>query len=213
MDSALIVIDRDGTINTDCDYLGKKRSWRRELRLLPWAMEGLARLAQIKDAYIIVATNQSGVAHGYFGLSRVQQINDVLDKWIHERGGRIDDWIVCPYVSSDFARSNGIELEGNPFVLPNDHPKLQWRKPAVGMLRQAAFLREHQLEDYARIYSMGDKPEDQLLGINAGGVGILITNDGVDLDFEYEPLPVGNRIELPNLASAAEWIALDLGNK
>ena len=56
-------LDRDGTIIADKDYLGDPAG----VVLLPGAAEGL-RLLQSSGYKLLVVTNQSGVARGFYSL-------------------------------------------------------------------------------------------------------------------------------------------------
>lgn len=56
-----VFLDRDGTINVDRGYISSPK----DFVLLPKVIDGL-KLLQQKGYLIIVITNQSGIARGYF---------------------------------------------------------------------------------------------------------------------------------------------------
>jgi D-glycero-D-manno-heptose 1,7-bisphosphate phosphatase len=79
------------------------------------------RLASDHGWHVFVATNQSGVARGFYTEAQAQALNDWATDEIRRRGGTIDDWRMCPYLPdapvAAYARDS------------------DWRKPKPGMLR------------------------------------------------------------------------------
>ena len=166
----LIALDRDGTIIPDAEYLGKDPNWRSQLRIYADAIQGLKLLKNSlnnKDYKIVVITNQSGVARGYFSCKTIEEINQELDTKLKKESIEIDSWHYCPYVTLEYAEEKNLQ-KNNPWVRKTD-----LRKPGIGMLHQAAKSFGKSLEDFS-VYVIGDKIEDVLTGLNANGSGILI---------------------------------------
>lgn len=93
----LIILDRDGVINEDSDnYVRSVEEWLP----IPGSIEAIARLS--KAGYMIaVATNQSGIARGYYPLSELEAMHDKMNQLVLEKGGKIDCIAFCPHSPDD----------------------------------------------------------------------------------------------------------------
>ena len=160
-------LDRDGTINVDVAHLGRNEHWKEQTVLLPSAALGIKKLKQHQLTKIIVATNQAGVAHGYLTLERVNEVNTHIDGLLQAEGAHVDAWYACPYVTTEYAREHAL-FPCSHWIKNNG-----WRKPGIGMLRQAAEDMNTTLEK-CLVYFVGDRKTDVEAGINAGGKGIFI---------------------------------------
>lgn len=93
----LIVLDRDGVINEDSDaFIKSPEEWS----LLPGSAEAIARLTHARYQ-VVVATNQSGVARGYFDLGVLNRIHEKMQREVGSAGGRIDAIFYCPHGPDD----------------------------------------------------------------------------------------------------------------
>lgn len=93
----LIILDRDGVINEDSDaYIKSPQEW------LPIAgsLEAVARLNGT-GYKVAIATNQSGIARGYYSLATLQQMHDKMRSLLRGVNGHIDAIEYCPHVSDD----------------------------------------------------------------------------------------------------------------
>lgn len=126
---------------------------------LPGVEEAL-RLLQGAGYRLFGATNQSGVARGYFPLEAVHELNGKIRAYFRERGADIEEIAVCPH------------LPGAP-VAEYDR-ECDCRKPAPGMLLDLA--RRYHL-DLSRSYMVGDLERDGLAGVAAGAQGVLIPGE------------------------------------
>jgi D-glycero-D-manno-heptose 1,7-bisphosphate phosphatase len=172
-----IFLDRDGTINVEKDYLINPA----DLVLLPNVGEALRR-AHAAGFLLIVVTNQSGVARGYFTASDVDDLHDHLQNELFSFGVRIDAFYLCPHHPEH-----------------GDGP-CNCRKGEPGMLLQAA--RDHHI-DLAASWMIGDKRSDIEAGLNAGCRSILVrTGYGVQ---EGEGMPLSALIA-DSLTEAIELI-------
>ena len=79
----LLILDRDGVINYDSDaYIKSLDEWLP----LPGAVEAIARLSQAGWT-VAVATNQSGIARGYYDLATLDAMHTRLRELVAEQGG------------------------------------------------------------------------------------------------------------------------------
>ena len=140
-----VFLDRDGTLNVDTHYLFHPD----QLILLPGVVPGL-RLLQTMGFCLIVLTNQSGVARGYFNAAQVAAVHERLQSMLVAEGVMLDGFYFCPHG-------------------PNDD--CLCRKPRQGLLDQ---VRCHHHFDPKQAYMIGDKASDITTGKIAGMRTILV---------------------------------------
>ena len=149
-------LDRDGVINRDHGYVGK---WE-EFEFLPGAIEGMRLLEQAGYALIVV-TNQSGIARGYYTEEDFKKLTRRMLEALETHGVHVTAVYHCPH-----------HPQG---VVPELAINCGCRKPAPGMLLRAA--KEHGLS-LADSVMIGDKPSDLDAAWEAGvekrlAVGII----------------------------------------
>ena len=90
--ATVVVLDRDGVINEDSEHYIKSPD---EWHPLPGSLAAIATLkaAGLRTA---VATNQSGIARGYFDLDTLAAIHKKMLNAVVEAGGNIDQIFFCP---------------------------------------------------------------------------------------------------------------------
>ena len=154
-----LFLDRDGTINVDTDYPSDPD----EIVLREEIVE-IISAGNEADIPVVVATNQSGIARGYFGWPEFAAVNGRVLDLLAVRGCGIDLVIACAYHES-----------GQRILAIPDHPM---RKPNPGML----FLARDRLGlALSRSLMVGDKPSDMEAAWRAGlSTGFLIGHDPVD---------------------------------
>ncbi|HIE32598.1 MAG TPA: HAD-IIIA family hydrolase, partial [Thermodesulfobacteriaceae bacterium] len=81
----VVFLDRDGTVNEEVGYLNHIS----RLKIIPGAAEGIKRLKAAGFAVVIV-TNQTGPARGYFPESLVHEVNRELLKRLSAEGAEVD---------------------------------------------------------------------------------------------------------------------------
>ena len=141
-----LFLDRDGTINIDYGYVFQPEKFE----FINGIFE-LCRKAQEKGYLIIVITNQSGIARGYFSEQDFAELNSYMLAEFTKQGIKITDVFYCP------------ELSGND------------RKPNYGMFIKA---RDKYGIDMAQSVSVGDKERDIEAAQKAGcGKNFLFTGD------------------------------------
>ncbi len=180
-----VFLDRDGTIIREAGYLSDPDG----VELLPGSVDAMRRL-RAAGFLLVVVTNQSGIARGYYGEKELAEIHRTLDRMLSERGARIDAYYYCPHHPEH-----------------GDVRECDCRKPGTGMADTAA--RERDI-DLKASYFVGDKASDVELGINAGGRTVLVlTGFG-----EQERGVLDGRGIRPDkvcegLPEAADWILED----
>jgi len=141
-----VFLDRDNTIIEDRAYSADPAS----IVPLAGAIEAMRRL-QDAGYLLVIITNQSGVARGYFEEEALRAFNAQLIERLRGEGVTVAGLYYCPhYANGKVAR----------YAIPCD-----CRKPAPGMLIQAA--EEHGIA-LAQSWMIGDKADDVGAG-KAGG--------------------------------------------
>ena len=147
-------------LNVDTGYPHRAE----DLLLTPTAAAGVRRLNEA-GYWVLVLTNQSGVARGLFDLAAVDLFHDALRKRLGEAGAHVDAFYVAPY-----------HPDGTVAPFNIDHED---RKPGAGMFHRA-------MRDFPvvapRSFMIGDKPSDMEAARLAGVRGILVPADRCDLD-------------------------------
>jgi D-glycero-D-manno-heptose 1,7-bisphosphate phosphatase len=87
----IVVLDRDGTIVIDRDYLSDPAA----LEFLPGAAEGLRRLHEL-GYRLIVATNQSGVGRGMYSLEQMHAVHRRLSDMVRGAGAQSGRDLLLP---------------------------------------------------------------------------------------------------------------------
>ena len=180
-----VFLDRDGTINHERNYLHKID----DFELIPGIPEALQKL-QNAGFLLVVVTNQSGVARGYFSLQDVKVLNDYMCLKLAEYGVKFDGIYICPHHPT--AGIGEYLLDCN------------CRKGKPGMLQQAA--RDLAI-DLKRSYMVGDKVSDAEAGNAAGCRSVLVqTGYGTEQKKRSCLLPYPS---LRDLSEAADYIVND----
>jgi D-glycero-D-manno-heptose 1,7-bisphosphate phosphatase len=143
------LIDRDGTIIVDKVYLRDPDG----IEFAPGAIEGLRLLRDAGFALVLI-TNQSGIARGYFDAARLEQIHGRLQSMLAAEGLRLDAIYVCPHGPDE---------------------KCACRKPAPGMVTSA--MRDLGFGPDEAVL-IGDSDADMGAAAAAGVVGLRVTSAG-----------------------------------
>lgn len=142
----LIILDRDGVINQDSpNYIKSAQEWQP----IPGSVEAIARLS--RSGYTIaVATNQSGLSRGLFGLDELESMHDKMRSLVAEAGGHIDAVYYCPHLPEEGCNC---------------------RKPEPGLYRAIA---QEFAANLAGVPIIGDSIRDLQACISVGGEPILV---------------------------------------
>lgn len=169
-----IFLDRDGVMVKDVHFLKSPR----DLSILPGVFEALKALAE--RFYLVVVTNQSGIARGFFSEDDLLAIDTELVRRLDVEDVRIDAIYYCPH------------LPGAP--VKDYDADCDCRKPRSGMLVRA-------VNDWGidpdRSFLLGDSPRDVEAGEAAGVRSVLLGEPGNG--------PAG-RFTVAGLDQAVRWI-------
>ena len=81
----LLILDRDGVINVDSDaYIKSVEEWIP----LPGSIEAIAQLSKAGWT-VAIATNQSGIARGYYDVATLEAMHERLRALVAEQGGEV----------------------------------------------------------------------------------------------------------------------------
>jgi len=171
-----VFLDRDGTINRDVPYCSRPG----DFELLPGAAEGI-RLLNEAGFKVIVITNQSGIARGYFTEETLVRIHDRMKELLAVHTAHVDAIYYCPHHPD-----NGCDC----------------RKPKTALYHRAA---KDMGIDYQLSYVIGDMPLDIQAGRLLGCKTILVTSDkNSSKDINEVPDYITG-----NLIQASKWIMRD----
>ena len=149
MKQQAVFLDRDGTLNTEKNYLYRIEDWE----WVPGALEAILRINRMGFLAIVV-TNQSGIARGYYDEAAVITLHQRVDRLLAEAGAHIDAYYFCPH-----------------------HPEYgsihncACREPKAGLLMQA----KNDFDiDLPRSWMIGDRLSDMQAGFCVGVTPILV---------------------------------------
>ena len=175
----LIILDRDGVINEDSDAFVKSVE---EWIPIPGSIDAIARLSKAGWT-VAVATNQSGLARGYFTEQTLAAMHQRLRTLVAEQGGQVDVIRHCPHGPDD---------------------RCDCRKPLSGLFRGIA---EHYQVALQGVPTVGDSLRDLQAGVAVGCQPYLVRT-GKGSRTEQQTLPQGTRI-FDNLAAVADSLLED----
>jgi D-glycero-D-manno-heptose 1,7-bisphosphate phosphatase len=142
----LIILDRDGVINQDSeDYIKSAEEWQP----IPGSLQAMGKLCQAGYT-IVVATNQSGIARGYFDLEALHAMHVKMGRLLEQYGGQVDAVFFCPHS-------------------PDDH--CDCRKPRDGLLRDIATRYQ---TDLTGVPAIGDSFRDIQAAHSVGASPVLV---------------------------------------
>lgn len=174
-----VFLDRDGTLIRDAEYLSDPA----QIHLFSNTPRAL-KLLKKAGYLLLVVSNQSGVARGYFPESMIAKVHGRLRAMLKSKGARLDAFFYCPHYPKGsvkrFAKACAC------------------RKPKTGMIRQA--LRKYPI-DLKRSFVVGDKMDDMLLGQNAKVAGSILVGTGKGKEHQ-------KRLMMEPLART--WVASDI---
>jgi D-glycero-D-manno-heptose 1,7-bisphosphate phosphatase len=147
-----VFLDRDGTINEQMGYINHISRFH----LLPGVGEAIRTL---NEHYlpVVVVTNQSGLARGYFPETLLDEVHQEMTYMLAQEGARIDGLYVCPHHPE--AKEERFRVD------------CTCRKPKTGLLEQAAA--DLHL-DLRRSFVVGDRWSDLRCGAAVGATTILV---------------------------------------
>jgi D-glycero-D-manno-heptose 1,7-bisphosphate phosphatase len=156
-------LDRDGILNVDKGYLYKIE----DLEWMPHVKEGIGLLCNL-GFKVVVVTNQSGIARGYYTVADMEKLHAYMEQEIEKEKGKISHFYYCPHLQ-----------EG---TVPEYAVACDCRKPKPGMILQG--IRDFNA-DLERSFVIGDSDKDLQAAEAAHLRGYLYTGGDMQ-DFFWE---------------------------
>ncbi|MFL5642715.1 MAG: D-glycero-alpha-D-manno-heptose-1,7-bisphosphate 7-phosphatase [Chloroflexota bacterium] len=178
----VVFIDKDGTLIEDLPYNVDPA----RVRFAPGAREAV-RMLGAAGLDLVVVTNQSGVARGYFDEADLARLGKHLGREVAALGGRLAGFYACPHLPEGSVEAFAIECT--------------CRKPAPGLIQQAA---EEIGADTRGSWFIGDTWMDVAAGAAAGCRTILVGPE--HRDRPGHPPNVVPDAAVPDLLAAAHVI-------
>ena len=173
----LLILDRDGVINYDSDaYIKSVEEWIP----LPGAIEAIAQLSKAGWT-VAIATNQSGIARGYYDVATLDAMHARLRALVAQQGGEVGLIVYCHHGPDEGCAC---------------------RKPKPGMLQTIA---AHYGADLTQCWFVGDSLGD-LQAAQAVDSQPVLVKTGKGLQTLAKVLPVNTLIFDDLAAVAAELI-------
>ena len=146
-----IFLDRDGTINIEKDYIYKSE----DLVFEEGTIEALKTFKNL-GYILIVVSNQSGIARGYFTEEDLNIFNNNMNEILKKNGAEITEFYCCPH------HPDGI----------GEYKKVcECRKPNNKMIEDA--IKKYNI-DREKSYMIGDKTSDIGAGLKSNLKTVLV---------------------------------------
>lgn len=146
-----IFLDRDGTINVEKDYIYKSE----DLVFEEGSIEALKTFKNL-GYILIVVSNQSGIARGYFTEEDLNIFNSNMNEILKKNGVEITEFYCCPH------HPDGI----------GEYKKVcECRKPNNKMIEDA--IKKYNI-DREKSYMIGDKTSDIGAGLKSNLKTVLV---------------------------------------
>lgn len=152
-----IFLDRDGTINVEKHYLYRKEDFE-FIEGVPQALRSFRE----KGYLLILVTNQSGIARGYYSISEMEKLHKYMQKELMKHNAQFDDIFYCPHHPEAIVREYRVDCD--------------CRKPKAGMFERA--MKKYQIDMHSS-YAIGDRERDLIPAERLGARGILLS-EGVN---------------------------------
>ena len=147
-----VFFDRDGVLNIDHGYVFRPEDWQ----WTPGAIDAI-KWCNDNGYLVIVVTNQSGVARGYYSEADVVQLHEWVNEDLRRHQAKIEAFYYCPHYPNASVLEYALECN--------------CRKPQPGMLL-AAIAKFNIAVTFAVMF--GDKPGDIEAASAAGIRGVLV---------------------------------------
>ena len=169
MGKAAVFLDRDGVINVEKDYVYTID----EFEFIEDSIEAL-KIIQDKGYALVVVTNQSGIARGYYTEEDFLKLTEWMDWCLIDRGVTLDGIYYCPHHPEKGIGKYKVDCN--------------CRKPTAGLIFDAV----KQLDiDLGRSVMVGDKVSDIECGKNAGIKRNYLVRSGHAISAEDEKKATG----------------------
>ena len=181
-----VFIDRDGTVNEQMGYINHLSRFI----MLSGAAEAI-KLLNSHQYLVIIVSNQSGVARGYYPIELVNEVHAHMRALMEKDGAIVDGIFFCPH-----------HINGS---VPEYSIKCNCRKPKTGLIEKACKAFEI---DMTNSYVIGDRYSDIELAVRLDIRGILVTSGyGLgDLEYVFPRLSFSPAYVAKDLLHAVRWI-------
>ena len=147
----VIFLDRDGTINVEKDYIYKSE----DLVFEEGTIEALKTFKNL-GYILIVVSNQSGIARGYFTEADLNIFNNNMNEILKKNGVEITEFYCCPHHPDGIGKYKKV---------------CECRKPNNKMIEDA--IEKYNI-DRAKSYMIGDKISDIEAGLKSNLKTVLV---------------------------------------
>jgi len=153
-------LDRDGVIN----YSNVQNGYIGHIKYFKWykGAKKAIKLLNHNKYKVVIVTNQSGVARGFFNQKDVNNLHKYVKSTIKEYGGRINAVYHCPY-----------HKDGK---IKKFRKKSKLRKPEIGMFKLA---QKKWKIDRRKSFMIGDQKTDMLFAKKAKISGYLFNEENL----------------------------------
>jgi len=177
MRNKAVFIDRDGTINVNVEYLDNPDGFQMYIGVA----EGI-KLLKDNGFKIIVITNQSGIARGYFSEKTLEKIHERMKKELLKKGATLDAIYYCPHHPDD---------------------NCDCRKPNTGLFKKA--VKDFDI-DTSRSFIIGDMTIDVEAGHRMGLKTILVPERKDVVKKEMKESKIKPDFVCDDFYTGARWI-------
>jgi D-glycero-D-manno-heptose 1,7-bisphosphate phosphatase len=141
-----LFLDRDGVINKNYGYVFSMKNflWLKNVK------EAI-KYAYVKKYLIIIITNQSGVARGYYNEKDIKKLHNQINQELIKKSCKIHDFFYCPY----HPKYGTKKYKKNSYL----------RKPNPGMIIKA--IKKWNIDKNSSLM-IGDKKIDMIAAKKAG---------------------------------------------
>ena len=146
-----IFLDRDGTINVEKDYIYKSE----DLVFEEGSIEALKTFKNL-GYILIVVSNQSGIARGYFTEADLNIFNNNMNEILKKNGVEITEFYCCPHHPDGIGKYKKV---------------CECRKPNNKMIEDA--IKKYNI-DREKSYMIGDKISDIGAGLKSNLKTVLV---------------------------------------
>ncbi len=181
-------LDRDGVINKDKSYVG---NWK-DFEFISGSIEGM-RLLQAVGYELVVVTNQSGLARGYYTEAEYLELTKKMLSELGQHGVKLAGVYYCPH-----------HAQG---IVPELSVDCNCRKPAPGMLLDAARELNLALEESILI---GDKQTD-IIAARAAGLAKAYSVKSDNIESKAEHLDSDKHFD--DLLTCAKYLVEECNQK
>ena len=159
----VVFLDRDGTINKDKNYIYKKE----EFEFIDGSIDALKLLIQ-HDFNLIIITNQSGIARGFYTEDDYNKLNDWMLSELKSNNINILDTYYCPHFPNGLIKKYALTCN--------------CRKPKTELFKKA--IKKYSVDE-KHSWAIGDKSRDKyfaIIGIDQDSVlvGSVLINTEIN---------------------------------